>query len=49
MGIRNGRVTFLLEEGRRLTLTSGDPQLRHLDHAWASTVHAVQGLSLIHI
>ncbi len=21
----------------------GDPQLRHLDHAWASTVHAFQG------
>ena len=22
---------------------AGDPQLRHLDHAWASTVHAFQG------
>ena len=43
MAIRNWRVTFLLEEGRRLTLTPGDPQLRHLDHAWASTVHAFQG------
>jgi len=41
--VRNGRVTFLLEEGRKLTLTPGDPQLRHLDHAWASTVHAYQG------
>ncbi len=29
IGVRNGRVTFLLEEGRRLTLTPGDPQLRH--------------------
>ena len=37
------RVTFLLEEGRKFTLTPGDPQLRHLDHAWASTVHAYQG------
>ena len=43
LGVRNGRVTFLLEEGRKLTLTPGDPQLRHLDYAWASTVHAYQG------
>ena len=43
LGIRNGRVTFRLEDGRRLTLTPGDPQLRHLDHAWCSTVHAFQG------
>ena len=42
-GVRNGRVTFRLEDGRNLTLTRGDPQLRHLDHAWASTVHAFQG------
>ena len=43
LGIRNGRVTFRLEDGRRLTLTPGEPQLRHLDHAWCSTVHAFQG------
>jgi len=43
MGVRNGRVTFELEDGRKLTLTPGDPQLRHLDHAWAATVHAFQG------
>ena len=43
LGVRNGRVAFLLEEGRKLTLTPGDPQLRHLDRAWASTVHAYQG------
>ena len=43
LNIRNGRVTFELEDGRRLTLTPGDPQLRHLDYAWASTVHAFQG------
>ena len=42
-GVRNGRVTFTLEEGGKLTLTPGDPQLRHLDHAWASTVHSFQG------
>ena len=43
LNVRSGRVTFALEDGRRLTLTPGDPQLRHLDHAWASTVHAFQG------
>ena len=39
----DGRVSFRLEDGRRLDMTSDDPQLRHLDHAWASTVHAFQG------
>ncbi len=43
LGVGNGRVAFRLEDGRRLELGSGDPQLRHLDHAWASTVHAFQG------
>ena len=43
MGVTNGRVAFRLEDGRRLDLRPGDPQLRHLDHAWASTVHAFQG------
>ena len=41
--VKEGRVTFQLEDGRKLELASGDPQLRHLDHAWASTVHAFQG------
>ena len=43
LSVGNGRVSLRLEDGRRLTMTSGDPQLRHLDHAWASTVHAFQG------
>ncbi|MYI69576.1 MAG: hypothetical protein F4103_12825, partial [Boseongicola sp. SB0673_bin_14] len=41
--VRDGRVTFRLEDGRTLELGASDPQLRHLDHAWASTVHAFQG------
>ena len=41
--VANGRVTFRLEDGKTLELGGGDPQLRHLDHAWASTVHAFQG------
>ena len=43
LNVRSGRVTFALEDGRRLSLTPGDPQLRHLDRAWASTVHSFQG------
>ena len=41
--VRDGRVAFRLEDGRTLDLAPGDPQLRHLDRAWASTVHAFQG------
>ena len=36
-------MTFRLEDGKTLELGRNDPQLRHLDHAWASTVHAFQG------
>ena len=42
-GIKDGRITFRLEDGRMLDMTAGDPQLRHVDRAWASTVHAFQG------
>ena len=42
-GIKDGRITFRLEDGRTLDMTVGDPQLRHIDRAWASTVHAFQG------
>ena len=41
--VRGDRVSFLLEDGRKLELGGNHPQLRHLDHAWASTVHAFQG------
>ena len=41
--VGNGWLKLLLEEGRNLELGRDDPQLRHLDHAWASTVHAFQG------
>ena len=42
-GVGGGRVAFRLEDGRRLEPGRRDPQLRHLDRAWASTVHAFQG------
>ena len=41
--VRGGRVSFRLEDGRRLEMGKHDPQLRHLDHAWAATVHGFQG------
>ena len=41
--VRGATVTFRLEEGRMLALSAADPQLRHIDRAWASTVHAFQG------
>ena len=41
--VRNGRVTFRVEDGRTIDMTAGVPQLRHIDRAWASTVHAFQG------
>ena len=37
------RVSFRLEDGQALALGRSDLQLHHLDHAWASTVHAFQG------
>ena len=43
VSVRGGRVAFRLGGGRTLELARDDPQLRHLDHAWASTVHAFQG------
>ena len=42
-GVKNGTVTFSLEDGRVLKLEKGASQLRHIDRAWASTVHAFQG------
>ena len=41
--VRDGRVSFRLEDGRMLGMNAADPQLRHIDRAWASTVHAFQG------
>ena len=41
--VRKESVTFRLEDGRTLEMNRDEPQLRHLDWAWASTVHAFQG------
>ena len=41
--IERGGVRFRLEDGSVTRLAGSDPQMRHLDHAWAATVHAFQG------
>ena len=41
--IARGRVRLRLEDGRAVSLKQDDPQLRHIDHAWSSTVHGAQG------
>ena len=42
-GVKDGAVTFKLEDGRSLDMREGDPQLCHIDRAWAFTVHDFQG------
>ena len=39
------RVKFDLGDGKTLSLARTDPQLRHIDHAWSTTVHAAQGMT----
>ncbi len=39
------RVRFDLGDGKTLSLARDDPQLRHIDHAWSTTVHAAQGMT----
>ena len=43
VGIDHKRVRFKDERGRAFSLARTDPQLRHLDHAYCTTVHAAQG------
>ncbi|MCY4408136.1 MAG: relaxase domain-containing protein [Rhodospirillaceae bacterium] len=41
--IARGRVRLVLEDGRKVSLQADDPQLRHIDYAWSSTVRGAQG------
>ncbi len=43
LAITRDRVRFALDDGRTMSLRHDDPQLRHIDHAWSSTVHGAQG------
>ncbi len=45
VGIDARRVRFDLGGGKRLSLSRDDPQLRHIDHAWSTTVHGAQGMT----
>ena len=44
-GIDSRRVRFDLDGGERLSLSRDDPQLRHIDHAWSTTIQAAQGMT----
>ncbi len=39
------RVRIRLASGRGLSFAAGDDDLRHVDHAWSSTVHRAQGMT----
>ena len=41
--IARGRVRLVLEDGRKVSLRADDPQLRHIDYAWSSSVRGAQG------
>ena len=43
LAIETQRVRFRTGNGECVSLARSDPQLRHLDHAYSSTVHAAQG------
>ena len=44
-GIDSRRVRLDLGGGKSLSLSRDDPQLRHIDHAWSTTVHGAQGMT----
>ena len=39
------RVRFRRDDGRTCSITRNDPQLRHIDHAYSTTVHGAQGMT----
>ncbi len=43
VAITGTRVKVRTADGGTLSLKHEDPQLRHIDHAWSSTVHGAQG------
>ena len=43
VAITGARVRLRTADGGMLSLKHEDPQLRHIDHAWSSTVHGAQG------
>ncbi len=47
--VKNNHVAFKLSNGKDLTLDIGDPQNRHWDHAYTTTVYAAQGRTADHV
>ena len=45
LSIARRRLRLLTDDRRELEWRHDDPQLRHMLHAWASTVHAAQGMT----
>ncbi len=45
LSIAKDRVRMRLDDGRRIAFTHGDGQLRHMTHAYASTVYSAQGIT----
>ncbi|MCE2519850.1 MAG: relaxase domain-containing protein, partial [Alphaproteobacteria bacterium] len=43
LAIDSRRVRMMTGDGTEFSLSRDDSQLRHLDHAWSSTVHGAQG------
>ena len=39
------RVRFRRDDGRTYLITRDEPQLRHIDHAYSTTVHGAQGMT----
>jgi len=42
-GVSGRQITIELDKGKRLSLPLSAPELRHMDHGWATTCHAYQG------
>jgi len=47
--IGRNTITFENEAGERFKITRDDPALRHIDHGWTHTLHAMQGQTVDHI
>ena len=38
-------VRFRMDDGRTCSISRNDPQLRHIDHSYSTTVHGAQGMT----
>lgn len=47
--IGRNTITFENADGERFKVVRNDPALRHIDHGWTHTLHAMQGQTVDHI